>query len=131
MPSTDVAALIEQRLDQSGGELALWIDGMSVRLQRLPGGWFWLAELTLPVPVDGRVMQAALRLTRPALTHFADRTAALCFNPQTEMLCLIVRLKNDQTDYAVALLESICNQCEVWQDSLLSLLKRQSVTMSV
>lgn len=130
MPSTDVAALIDRCLDQASGELALWIDGMPVRLQRRPGGWYYLAELTLPVPVDIQVMQTAMKITQPALSHFSDDSAALCFNPQSETLCLIIRLKNDQTHYAVTLLESLCNQCEVWQETL-SVLTHQRVAMSV
>lgn len=131
MPSTDVAALIDRCLDQYQGELSLRIDDIPVSLRRRPGGWYYLAELQLPVPVDIQVMQSALKITRPALAHFADESAALCLNPQSETLCLILRLKNDQTDYAVTLLESLCNQCEVWQETLLSLLTRQRVTTSV
>lgn len=131
MPSTDVAALIDECLDLSSGDLALWIDGMPVRLQRRPGGWYFLAELTLPVPVDSDVLQSALRITRPALAHFAEEAAALCFHPQNETLCLIVRLKDDRTEAAVSQLESLCNQCEIWQETLLGLLTRQRVTLSV
>lgn len=131
MPSTDVAALIEQRLDQGSGELALWIDGMSVRLQRQTGGWFYIIEMALPVVIGGQVLELALRLTTPGLAHFDQAAAALCFNPQNETLNLIFRLKNDRTDYAVSLLESLCNQCEVWQETLLSLLTQQRVKLPV
>ncbi|WP_034913257.1 MULTISPECIES: hypothetical protein [Erwinia] len=131
MPSTDVAALIEQQLEKTSGELALLIDDMPVSLQRRPGGWFYLVELTLGVEISLQVIELALRLTAPALVHFTANAAALCFNPQNETLNLIVRLKNDQTDYALSLLESICNQCEVWQETLLSVLTQQRVKMSV
>ncbi|WP_067705475.1 hypothetical protein [Erwinia sp. ErVv1] len=131
MPSTDVAALIEHRFEQTNGELALWIDDMSVRLQRRPGGWFYLAEIPLALEVNQQVLDVALRLTRPALEHFGERTAALCLNPQNASLNLLVRLKNDRTEDAVILLESLCNQCEVWQETLLSLLTRQRTAMPV
>lgn len=127
MPSTDVAELLETCLDSPGGELALWIDDMPVRLQRLPGGWFFFAELRLPVVVDDALMQRALQLTGPALLHFGDRTAALCFNPHQETLCLLARLTSDRRDDAVALLESLCNQSEVWQETLLMLLRPTSL----
>ena len=131
MPSTDVVALIEQRLDQGSGELALWIDGMPVRLQRQPGGWFYMIEMTLPVAIGDRERELALRLTASGLAHFDQEAAALCFNPQNETLNLISRLKSDRTDYAVSLLESLCNQCEVWQETLLSMLTQQCVKMPV
>ncbi|MEM6050757.1 hypothetical protein AAH450_09275 [Erwinia sp. P7711] len=131
MPSTDVAALIEQQLDQGSGELALWIDEMPVRLQRQPGGWFYIIEMALPVVISGQVLELALRLTAPGLTHFDQESAALCFNPQNETLNLIFRLKNDRTDYAVSQLESLCNQCEVWQETLQSMLTQLRVKMPV
>lgn len=127
MPSTDVADLIEACLDKSNGELALWIDEMPITLQRLPGGWFFFAELQLPVPVNDALMKRALRLTDPALHHFGDLTAALCLHPQRETLCLLARLKNDGQEAAVALLESLCNQCEIWQDTLLMLMRPTSL----
>lgn len=127
MPSIDVADLIETCLDRPNGELALWIDGMSVRLQRQPGGWFFFAELRLPAAIDDALMQRALSLTAPALLHFGDRTAALCFNPQQETLCLLLRLTSDRCDAAVALLESLCNQCEIWQETLLMLMRPTSL----
>ncbi|MEI2266956.1 type III secretion system chaperone [Erwinia sp. CGal63] len=127
MPSTDVADLIEACLDRPGGELSLWIDEMPVRLQRLPGGWFFFAELQLPAAVDEPLMQRALRLTGPALLHFGAQTAALSLNPQRETLCLLVRLESDRCDDAVALLENLCNQCEVWQAILLTLMRPTSL----
>lgn len=127
MPSTDVADLLATCLDSPGGQLALWIDEMPVRLQRLPGGWFFIAELPLPVAIDDALMRRALRLTGPALRHFGAQTAALCFNPQQETLCLLVRLTSHRRDDAVALLESLCNQCEIWQETLLMLMRPTSL----
>lgn len=131
MPSTDVvddvADLLEACLNRPNGELALWIDAMPVRLQRLPGGWFFFAELQLPAAVDEPLMQRALRLTGPALHHFGEQAAALCLNPQRETLCLLARLNSDRRDDAVALLESLCNQCEIWQETLLTLMRPTSL----
>ncbi|WP_380184445.1 type III secretion system chaperone [Kalamiella sp. sgz302252] len=127
MPSTDVADLIETCLNSASGELALWIDEMPIRLQRLPGGWFFFAELQLPAVADERLMRQALKLTGPALLHYGEQTAALCLNPQRETLCLLLRLTSDRLDEAVALLESLCNQCEIWQETLLSLMRPTSL----
>ncbi|WP_312045938.1 hypothetical protein [Erwinia sp.] len=127
MPSTDVADLIEACLNRPDGELALWIDEMPITLQRQPGGWYFFAELQLPVAINDALMQRALRLTAPALLHFGDRSAALCLHPQRETLCLLVRLKNDGREDAVVLLESLCNQCEIWQETLLMLLRPTSL----
>lgn len=131
MPLTDLAQQLDDCLSQSDRALSLQIDGMPVSLQRRPGGWYFLAELMLSEPVSDRVMQRAIALTRPALHHYHAQCAALCFHPERDALCLILRLENDRTDHALNTLESLCNQCEVWQETLLSLLARQRVTMSV
>lgn len=131
MPLTDLAQQLDACLNQSDGSLALEIDGMPIDLQRRPGGWYFLAELTLPEPVSDRIMQRAIALTAPALRHYDPQCAALCFHPQREALCLILRLENDRTDHALNLLESLCNQCEVWQETLLSMLARQRAALSV
>lgn len=120
MPAFDVTRAVEQWFSRPGRDLALWYDGIPVRLQRRTGGYFGVAQITLTISLSAALLQWAALLTRPSLAKFGIACAALCLDPASGGLCLISRLDDDSTAGALALLESLVDQCEIWQNVLQS-----------
>lgn len=122
MKSAEAGSWLQAWLDSFEAEFQLAIDDGEVVLQRADGGVLCMAALSPCWRGEAGLLEAALCLSSPSLSLFAERSAALSMNPADGRFWLSLWVAGDSPLSLEHNLDSLLNQRDSWNE----LLKRRT-----